>query len=157
LKQAAGIHVTKKPKVEYDPIAFCPKSPTAHVFHGNSYLVTDVDSFDVNPPPIINCSHNGRKHILERDKSLDSKEENRTVIGYKDKYDKPWVVISRKDGSKTIYSDGCLVTKEIMTGDIASMQPNAISLKQLQGIYKDKLDPQEHSQFTFTEKTAVFT
>lgn len=148
----ANARILRVDQVEQEPVYdldfFCPESPNAFLFHGDAYLVTDVDPFARVPPERITCSRNGMKHVLSRDVSFDKRD----IRGYRDEHGKPWFVISREDGRKAIYSDYCLLTEEIKTGDFASAQPGLASVQSLQGMYQNAENPEEHPTYFFTEK-----
>ena len=150
LKASAGISDTDQIQKEaiYDLDFFCPESPNTFLFHGNAYLATDVDPFTPNTPESIICSLNGMKHVLSRDTSFDKKNVHR----YRDENGKPWLVISRADGRKAIYSDYCLVTDMVNSANLASSQPDAASIKLLQGTYRNAESPDNHPTYLFTER-----
>ena len=148
LKKSAGISHIEEPEPIYDLDFFCPESPNAILFHGDVYLITDVDPFALVPPERIICTRNGMKHVLVRDASIDKKD----IRGYRDEHGKPWVVISREDGRKAIYSDYCLLTEVVKTGDFALAQPDLVSVQSLQGEYRDTETLGEHPIYFFTEK-----
>ena len=149
LKASAGIsRADQGQEPVYDLEFFCPESSSTFLFHGDAYLVTDVDPFARVPPEKIICSRNGMKHELSRDASLD--KEN--IRGYRDAYGKPWLVISREDGRKAIYSDYCLLTEEVKKENVALAQPDLATVRSLQGTYRDAGNPKEHPTYSFTEK-----
>lgn len=148
LKKSAGISHIEEPEPIYDLDFFCPESSNAILFHGDAYLITDVDPFSPVPPERIICSRNGMKHVLSRDVSIDKKD----IRGYRDELRKPWLVIFREDGRKAIYSGYCLLTEVEKTGNFASAQPDLDSVQSLQGEYLDTRTQGEHPSYFFTEK-----
>ncbi len=143
LKEAAGISEVEQKPTEYQGDFFIP-DPPQFLFHGNAFLISNVDPF--TNPPTIACSRNGMRHILVRDNKLDQRE----VSGYRDQYGKPWLVITREDGRKSILSDYCLVANKVERS-IAS-QPDRSYIQSLQGVYENAENPSEHPRYFFTEK-----
>ncbi len=152
LEMAAGIAQGEAapPKPDYKLEFYCP--PKAFLFHGNSYLATDVDPFAVeqDPPKKIICSRNGMKHELTRQTSLDKLGEG--VRGYKDEYNADWLFIEKKEGRKIIYSPYCLLTHAVEGIDITQKQPDVASVRALRGVYKNAENPDEHPTFIFSEE-----
>jgi hypothetical protein len=132
----------------YDLVFYCPASENAFVFHGNAYLITDVDPFAKHPPDKITCSCNGMRHELFRDPSIDKKG----ICGYRDKKGGSWLVITKEDGYKAIYSDYCLVTKAVDMGVLAAVQPSLATVQSLQGVYQNEENSDKHPTYTFTEQ-----
>ena len=64
---------------------------------------------------------------------MDKENNGQKIRGYKDKYGKAWLCISKENGKKTIYSDLCLLTKELSLQEINLKQPSLKDVKALEG------------------------
>ena len=149
LKKMAGLEVKAKPADHYELSYFCPNTKGTQVFHGDAYVVTDVDPFAEPAPPRITLSRNGMKHDLLRDPALDMDD----AIGYRDANKKPWMAISKGE-RKMIYSDYCLASAapqllESLTNP--SAQPSTEQVRAIAGVYKDPKNPEE-PVFSFKEE-----
>jgi CubicO group peptidase (beta-lactamase class C family) len=144
LKEAAGISEVEEKPTQYQGDFFIPDAPH-FLFHGNAFLISNVDPF--TNPQTIACSRNGMRHTLVRDNKLDQRE----VSGYRDQYGKPWIVISREDGRKSILSDHCLLIERVEGRSMAS-QPDRSYIQSLKGVYENVENPHEHPRYFFTEK-----
>lgn len=133
----AAVGISEAGGSEPPPLTFfCPEK--AHLFHGNVYLASNEDPFADEAPPVINCSVNGMGHRLEFDKLEGG------VRAYRDENKRPWLCFTKE---RVIYSDLCLVTKELGVVDLASKQPK--NIQSLIGVYREK---GEEVYYTFTEK-----
>ncbi|MBM3198274.1 MAG: hypothetical protein FJZ58_03355 [Chlamydiae bacterium] len=89
------------------------------------------------------------KYTLMRDPSLDKER----IIGYRDSYGAPWLMISKHEGEKIIYSDFCLLTRQVENSSLFYQQPSVAALRAIAGEYRYAEEPSHnHPVFRFTEE-----